>query len=201
MLTQPDPTPKSSAAATLSLYRAFSRGIPFTQKPVSWGRAARSSEVKTSYLRFDRKSFTKNKPCTVKSFLFVFHTFKYCFDTLFTLYTPNPVRKKKISNLTGKPPIYVKGPSTTPPRPEVHDPSTHTFCLDPFTFTSILRGINESGDQPMHLNEHLIDYWMEGYGDGLRGQPRQSGNPSYLDGYDTGRRWFVSEDAREEEDA
>jgi hypothetical protein len=52
----------------------------------------------------------------------------------------------------------------------------------------------------MHLNEHLIDYWMEGYGDGLRGQPRQSGNPSYLDGYDTGRRWFVSEDAREEED-
>jgi hypothetical protein len=53
----------------------------------------------------------------------------------------------------------------------------------------------------MYLNEHLIDYWMEGYGDGLRGQPRQSGNPSYLDGYDTGRRWFVSEDAREEEDA
>jgi hypothetical protein len=49
----------------------------------------------------------------------------------------------------------------------------------------------------MYLNEHLIDYWMEGYGDGLRGQPRQSGNPSYLDGYDTGRRWFVSEDARE----
>jgi hypothetical protein len=85
------------------------------------------------------------------------------------------------------------------------DKSSDNKPLDPFTFTSILGGINESGDQQgehtMYLNEHLIDYWMEGYGDGLRGQPRQSGNPSYLDGYDTGRRWFVSEDAREEEDA
>jgi hypothetical protein len=31
--------------------------------------------------------------------------------------------------------------------------------------------------------------------------PVRAALPSYLDGYDTGRRWFVSEDAREEEDA
>jgi hypothetical protein len=32
----------------------------------------------------------------------------------------------------------------------------------------------------MYLNEHFIDDWMEGYGDGLRGQPRQSGNSQLL---------------------
>ena len=82
-------------------------------------RANRSGQlevqkVKTSYLRFDRKSFTKNKPCTVKSFSFVFHTFKYFFDTLFTLYTPNPVRVEPIHNSPEKLPISVKvqGPRT-----------------------------------------------------------------------------------------
>jgi hypothetical protein len=45
-------------------------------------------------------------------------------------------------------------------------------------------------------------HWMEGYGRRLAwSAPAEWQLPSYLDGYDTGRRWFVSEDAREEEDA